>query len=55
MNVNTKDLQGKLQVSMTKAAALLSANVGQHLLALITPQALATMAGMVVIWAGVQK
>lgn len=52
MNVNTMDLQGKLQVSMTKAAALLPANVGQHLLALITPQALATMAGIVVIWAG---
>ncbi|EPG2867980.1 hypothetical protein QEG60_004415 [Pluralibacter gergoviae] len=52
MNVNTMDLQGKLQVSMTKAAALLPAEVGQHLLALITPQALATMAGIVVIWAG---
>lgn len=52
MNVNMMDLQGKLQVSITKTATLLPAEVGQHLLALITPQALATMAGIVVIWAG---
>ncbi|WP_234455752.1 hypothetical protein [Kosakonia sp. LAM2021] len=52
MDVVRLDLQAKLKIVLTKAASLLPADVGQQLLALITPQALATMAGIVVLWAG---
>ncbi|VYT98835.1 hypothetical protein [Metakosakonia massiliensis] len=52
MDVIRMDLQSKLQVVLTKAASLLPSDVGEQLLAMITPQALATMAGVVVIWAG---
>lgn len=51
MDVTRLDLQAKLRLVLTKAAALLPADVGQQLLALITPQSLATMAGIVVLWA----
>ncbi|EMH4161953.1 hypothetical protein RJ498_001184 [Pluralibacter gergoviae] len=46
------DLQEKLKITLTKSASILPASVGQHLLTLVTPQALSTMAGIVVIWAG---
>lgn len=52
MDVVRLDLQARLKIVLTKAASLLPADVGQQLLALITPQALATMAGIVVLWAG---
>ncbi|WP_458022134.1 hypothetical protein [Kosakonia sp. BK9b] len=46
------DLQTKLKTTLTKAAVILPYDFGQQLLALITPQALATMAGVIVLWAG---
>ena len=46
------DLQERLKITLTESASILSENVGQHFLALVTPQALSTMAGIVVIWAG---
>jgi len=52
MNIIQMDLQSKLQVVLTKAASLLPSEVGEQLLAMIAPQALATMASVVVIWAG---
>lgn len=52
MDVAHLNLQSRLEIVLTKAAALLPADVGQQLLAMITPQALATMAGIVVVWAG---
>lgn len=51
-NTTQMDLQTKLQVVLTKTAALLPGDVGQQLLAMITPQSLAIMAGVVVVWAG---
>ncbi|MDK1235004.1 hypothetical protein [Cronobacter turicensis] len=52
MEVIRLNLSSKLDVVIRKTAVLLPADVGQHLLAVITPEALATMAGIVVIWAG---
>lgn len=52
MDVIRMDLPSKLRVVLTKAASLLPSDVGEQLLAMVTPQALATMAGVVVIWAG---
>lgn len=52
MNIIQMDLQSKLQVVLTKAASLLPSEVGEQLLIMIAPQALATMASVVVIWAG---
>lgn len=52
MNVSSMDSQARLKTTITKAAALLPYDVGQQLLALVTPQALATMAGVIVLWAG---
>ncbi|MGY5958652.1 Holin [Kosakonia sp. BK9b] len=52
MDVTHLDLQAKLRLVLIKAATLVPADVGQQLLALITPQSLATMAGIVVLWAG---
>lgn len=52
MDVTRLDLQARLHVVLTKAATLLPADIGQQLLSLITPQALTTMATIVVIWAG---
>ncbi|WBF45984.1 hypothetical protein [Serratia rubidaea] len=51
MDVIRMDLQSKLQVVLTKAASLLPSDVGEQLLAMVTPQALATMAGVVAVWA----
>lgn len=42
----------KLGMVVRKAATLLPTDVGRHLLAFVSPSALATMAGVVVIWAG---
>nr|WP_154927602.1 hypothetical protein [Pantoea agglomerans] len=52
MEVIPGDLQSRLKRVISKAAALLPADVGQQLLAMTTPAALATMAGVIVIWAG---
>lgn len=52
MNVASMDLQARLEVVFRKAAALLPADVGRRLLALISPAALTTMAAVVAIWAG---
>ncbi|WP_312042533.1 hypothetical protein [Erwinia sp.] len=52
MDVFPNDIQSKLELVFSKAAALLPADVGQQLLAMLTPSALATMAGVIVIWAG---
>jgi len=52
MDAARLNLQSRLSIVMTKAAALLPAEVGQQPLALINPQALATMATIVVVWAG---
>nr|WP_315079353.1 hypothetical protein [uncultured Kosakonia sp.] len=52
MDVNQLDLQAKLQIVITRAASLLPSDIGQYLLALITPQALATIATIVMVWAG---
>lgn len=46
MNVLNMDMQQKLEVSITKAAKMLPGDVGQQLLAMLTPQALATMAAI---------
>jgi hypothetical protein len=54
-NINGRYPDGfavKTGVVLTKAASLLPSDVGEQLLAMVTPQALATMAGVVVIWAG---
>jgi hypothetical protein len=42
----------KLKAVITRAAKLLPGEVGSALLALVTPTALATMVGMLVLWAG---
>ncbi len=52
MDVTSLNLQSRLEVVLTKAAMLLPTDVGQLLLSMITPQALVTMAGVVVVWAG---
>lgn len=45
MDVIPNDIQSRLQLVISKAAALLPSDVGQQLLAMVTPSALATMAG----------
>lgn len=46
------DIQSRLQLVISKAASLLPSDVGQQLLAMVAPSALATMAGVVIVWAG---
>ncbi|WP_245912288.1 hypothetical protein [Mixta gaviniae] len=46
------DIQSRLQLVISKAAVLLPADIGQQLLAMVTPSTLATMAGVIVVWAG---
>ncbi|GGD26631.1 hypothetical protein ACP26F_02750 [Franconibacter pulveris 1160] len=52
MDVQNLDLQARLRVVLTKTAALLPADIGQQLLAIISPQSLAVMASVITIWAG---
>ena len=52
MEVIPSDIQSRLQLVISKAAVLLPSDVGQQLLAMVTPSALATMAGVIVVWAG---
>lgn len=52
MDVNNLNLQSRIEIVLTKAAALLPYEMGQQLLAMISPQTLATMAAIVVVWAG---
>lgn len=52
MDVSKLDLTGRLQIAVSKAAKLLPADVGSQLLAMVSPEALATMAGIIVVWAG---
>ncbi|KAA3511794.1 hypothetical protein G6L63_12140 [Agrobacterium vitis] len=51
-SVSGLSLQAKLETVLRKAAALLPADIGNRLLALVTPTSLAIMAGVVLIWAG---
>ncbi|NSZ17490.1 hypothetical protein [Agrobacterium vitis] len=51
-SVSGLSLQAKLEIVLRKAAALLPADIGNRLLALVTPTSLAIMAGVVLIWAG---
>ena len=52
MDTTSLNLQSRLEIVLTKAAARLPYEMGQQLLAMISPQALATMAAIVVVWAG---
>lgn len=52
MDISRMDLQAKLQVVLTRTAAQLPSEVGKELLSMITPQALAVVAGVVAIWGG---
>lgn len=52
MDITSLNLQSRLEIVLTKAAARLPYEIGQQLLAMISPQALATMAAIVVVWAG---
>lgn len=45
-------LEGRLGVVLRRAAALLPGEVGKRLLALLSPEAIAIMAAVVVLWAG---
>ena len=51
MNVSNMDMQQKPELSITRAAKILPGDVGQQLLAMLTPSALATMAAIIGIWA----
>ncbi|MEB5707699.1 hypothetical protein [Pantoea anthophila] len=52
MNVANMDMHQKLELAITKAAKLLPGDVGEQLLAMLTPSALATMAAITGVWAG---
>lgn len=52
MDITTMDLPARLEASIIKAARLLPEDIGNQLLALTSPAALATMAATVVLWAG---
>jgi len=52
MNVSNMDMQQKLELAIIKAAKLLPGDVGEQLLAMLTPSALATMAAIAGVWAG---
>ncbi|MGK3126860.1 hypothetical protein ACCY16_22360 [Candidatus Pantoea formicae] len=51
MEVTGLNLQSRLELVLSKAAALLPLESGQQILAMMTPQAMATMAAIVVAWA----
>lgn len=51
MNVLSMSLSQRLGIVFHKAAALLPGEAGRHLKAALTPEALATMAGVVALWA----
>lgn len=44
------DLQAKLQIVLTKTANHLPVDIGNYLLTMLTPQALATMSGVLIVW-----
>ena len=46
MNISTMNMEERLQSVVVRAAALLPHEIGQQLLAFITPEALAAMAGI---------
>lgn len=50
-DVSRMGLEDRLGTVLRKAAPLLPGDVGQHLLALVSPESLAIMAGVVVVWA----
>lgn len=50
-DISTMGLEARLGAVFRKAAAQLPGDVGRHLLALVSPESLAVMAGVVVIWA----
>lgn len=52
MNISTMNMEERLQSVVVRAAALLPHEIGQQLLAFITPEALAAMAGITVVWIG---
>lgn len=51
MNVGAKSLPQRLEIVFRKVAALLPQDVGQRLLAAMTPEALATVGAVVALWA----
>ncbi|HED2525032.1 TPA: hypothetical protein R4Y92_003818 [Klebsiella aerogenes] len=50
MDVLRMDLQAKLQIVLTKTANHLPVDIGNYLLTMLTPQALATMSGVLIVW-----
>lgn len=50
-NVSTMSFEARLEAVFRKAAVLLPGDLGRHLLALVSPESLAIMAGVIVIWA----
>lgn len=52
MNVVAMPIAKRLEIVLRKAASLLPGDVGRRLLDLLSPTALAVMAGVVAIWAG---
>ena len=51
MNVDTMSMPQKLEFVLRKGCALLPGDAGRRILALLSPEALAIMAGVVAIWA----
>lgn len=52
MDVLRMDLRAKLQIVLTKTANHLPVDIGNYLLTMLTPQALATMSGVLIVWGG---
>lgn len=50
-DIATLGMQQKLGIVLRRAGPLLPGDVGRHLLALVAPQALAIMAGVIAVWA----
>lgn len=52
MDITRLNLKSKLEIVILKVTKILPAEMGQQLMAMLTPQTLAIMAGVIVLWSG---